>query len=342
MTSVDSHTAGIERVLITGGAGFIGSHLVTRVLGDGCAVRVLEKPGAPTDHLPRERIELASVDIRDAESLVEATRDCDCVLHLAANPNLWARDPGEFEAVNHQGTRNVLAAAWRNDVKRFVHVSTESILTASDSDETITESTRTRLEDMPGPYCRSKWLAEEAARRDASSGRPVVIVSPTVPVGPGDVHMGPLSRMICDFCNGRIKGHLDGDINIVDVRDVADGIWAAALRGRSDQRYLLAGENLTILEFMTLLAELTGLPVPRWTVPYRLALGFAFLEELYCTYLGKKPPMATVTGVRLTRRPFRFDGRRSSEELGLEMRRCRDAVAEAIEEFTELGHVRRP
>ncbi|MHC4520615.1 MAG: NAD-dependent epimerase/dehydratase family protein, partial [Planctomycetota bacterium] len=93
------------KVLVTGGAGFIGSHLVEQLVAQEHAVRVLEKPGAPTSHLPQDDIEIVLADIRDAEAVEQAAQGCDVVLHLAANPNLWARDPGEFEQVNHQGTR---------------------------------------------------------------------------------------------------------------------------------------------------------------------------------------------------------------------------------------------
>ena len=90
---------------------------------------------------------------------------------------------------------------------------------------------------MLGPYCRSKWRAEEAAAEAAQDGDPVVIVRPSIPVGPGDRHLGPPTRMICDFCNGRIKGHLDGDLNFIDVRDIAAGIRAAAQHGLSQPRW---------------------------------------------------------------------------------------------------------
>ncbi len=157
-------------VLVTGGAGFIGSHLVEQLVVEGHAVRVLEKPGVPTAHLPEDNIEIVFADIRDAPAVEQAAQGCDVVLHLAANPNLWARDPDEFEQVNHQGTRNVLAAARTAGARRTVHVSTESILASPRSKAAITEDTRTALGDMLGPYCRSKWRAEEAAGEAAEAG----------------------------------------------------------------------------------------------------------------------------------------------------------------------------
>lgn len=332
---------GGERVLVTGGAGFIGSHLVEQLLAADQRVRVLEKPGVSTDHLPEGDIEVVPADIRDAEAVRRATRGCDVVLHLAANPNLWARDPDEFEQVNHQGTRHVLAAARGAGVRRTVYVSTESILAPPRNKGVITEDTRTSLEDMLGPYCRSKWLAERAASEAAEAGDPVVIVRPSIPVGPGDRRLGPLSRMICDYCNGRVKGHLAGDLDFIDVRDVAAGIWAAAQHGQIGRRYLLVNEHWTILELLRYLAEVTGRPAPTWRVPYFLAISFAHVEELFCRYVSGKLPMATVTGVQLTQRSFRFDGRQSAADLGLgTMRCCRESIAEAVRWFRESGDAR--
>ncbi len=332
---------GSERVLVTGGAGFIGSHLVEQLVAGDRTVRVLEKPGVPTTHLPENDIEIVFADIRDAEAVEHAAHGCDIVLHLAANPNLWARDPDEFEQVNHQGTRHVLTAARAAGARRTVYVSTESILAPPRTQGVITEDTRTSLDDMLGPYCRSKWLAEQAACEAADAGDPVVIVRPSIPVGPGDHRLGPASRMICDFCNGRVKGHLDGDLNFIDVRDVAAGIWAAAQRGTIGRRYLLVNEHWTILDLLRFLSKLTGRPVPRWRVPYVVAISFAHVEEFFCRRVTGKLPMATVTGVQLTQRSFHFDGRRSAEDLGLPaMRCCRESIAEGLRWFQSSGHAR--
>jgi dihydroflavonol-4-reductase len=326
------------RVLVTGGAGFIGSHLVRQLVAANHAVLVLEKPGAPVSHLPQEQIEIVFADIRDGAAVARATRGSDVVVHLAANPNLWARKPDDFEQVNHQGTRHVLEAARMAGARRIVHVSTESILATAHSQEMITENTQTSLSDMIGPYCRSKWLAEHAAHQAAEAGQPVVIVRPTIPVGPGDVRLGPLSRLICDFYNGRVKGYLDGSLNLIDVRDAAAGIWAAAEHGEIGQRYLLAAEDWTIPGLFRLLAKLSGRPAPRRQVPYVLALAFAYLEEQICSHFTTAVPIATVTGVRLTQRHFRFDGRQSARELRLQpMRDCGAAVGEALGWFRAAG-----
>ncbi|MCH2133782.1 MAG: NAD-dependent epimerase/dehydratase family protein [Phycisphaerales bacterium] len=315
-----------KTILVTGGAGYIGSHVVQQLHQRPCTVRVLDRPGVDTAHLGPAEIRTA--DIRDAVAVREAADGCDIVLHLAANPNLWARDPHEFEAVNHQGTRNVLQAAADVGSERTVYVSTESILTPRRKTEVISEDAMTELGDMVGPYCRSKWLAEQAAFEAARNGQPVVIARPSIPVGPGDHHGGPLTRMIRDFQAGRIKGWMAGDLNLIDVRDVASGIITTAERGEIGEAYLLVNENWTIREFLHLLAEFTGRRAPRFRVPYHVALAFAHCEEAICRWRRNgHVPMATVTGVKLTRRCFRFDGHVSARRLGLApYRDCRESI----------------
>lgn len=315
--------------LVTGGAGYIGSHVTAGLVRRGWAVRVLERPDAVIDHLPKG-VEVQRGDIRSGDDARRAVAGCDVIFHLAANPNLWARDPNEFETVNHQGTRRMLEAASEAGARRFIHVSTESILTSPKSREVINERTPLRLNHAVGPYCRSKMRAELAAMEFAQRGLPVIIASPTVPVGPGDWKYGPLTRLISQSVQGKVRGYLDAQINIVDVRDVAEGIIAAALRGRVGQRYLLAGENWTIPELFGAFSRITGVPVPRWRVPYPLALSFAWLEEHYCRWRPGRMPMATLTGVRLARRPQIFDASSTIAELQLQFRPCIDALRQQV------------
>ena len=152
-------------VLVTGGAGFIGSHLVGLLVELGADVRVLERPGARVDHLPLDRIDVVFADVRDRAAVEKAVRDCPLIYHLAANPNLWTHRRGHFTQVNYQGTVNVLDAALAAGVRRILHTSTESILTRAQQTDAIREDQQVRLEDAIGPYCRSKLLAERYAFR---------------------------------------------------------------------------------------------------------------------------------------------------------------------------------
>jgi dihydroflavonol-4-reductase len=325
--------------LVTGGAGFLGSHLVERLLADGRPVRVLERPGAPVEHLPLDRIELVRGDIRDAETVRKAVRDCAFVYHLAADPHLWRRDRAEYDAVNHVGAVNVIRAALDHGAQRVLHTSTESILTSREFKGGAVEKLRFRESDMLGPYCLSKFHAEQAAFRMAEAGAPVVVVSPTLPVGPGDRHKTPPTRMAVAFCRGELPAYLECQFNLVDARDVARGMMLAMDRGRTGIRYLLGGENHRLSDWLRMLGSETGRPIPRWTVPYGLAWSVAWFSECWADHVSGRMPMATVTGVRLTRRCMYFDPAASLEELGLQPRSIRESARDAVAWYREQGWI---
>jgi len=323
-------------ILVTGGAGFIGTHLVSMLVEQGEQVRVLERPGAPVSHLPLNRIDLVWADIRDRDAVSKAVIGCRQVYHLAANPNLWAYPRGLFHQVNYLGAVHVLDAALATGVSRVLHTSTESILTRARQTAAITEEQQVTIRDVIGPYCRSKFLAERHAFRLAQAGAPIVIVNPTLPIGPGDLGRSPPTQMLLDFCRGRRREYMEAQLNLIDVRDVADGMVRAMERGRPGTRYLLGHENLSIRQVFAHLSRLTGLPEPHRRVPYPLALGVAYISEFVADLVTHHPPAATITGVKLTQRRMHFDARRSLEELGLQPRPVAQSLADAVAWFREM------
>ena len=322
-------------ILVTGGGGFIGSHLVNQLVAAGERVRVLEEPAADVGHLPLSAIELVRGDIRCVEEVRDAVRDCRQVYHLAANPHLWTRVPSDFDAVNHQGTCNVLNQAIRAGAERILYTSTESILAGAMVRGQIVENLRLNGERMIGPYCRSKLKGEQEAFRLADAGAPVIVVCPTLPVGPGDYHLTPPSRMTLAFCRGKLPAYLDCEFNMVDVRDVASGMCAAMKVGRPGVRYLLGGVNLRLIEWLTLVGRLAGRKVPRWEVPYSIALLVAYASEWAADHLTGRMPLATVTGVKLTRYSMHFTAEKSRKELGLVSRGVEESARDAVAWFRQ-------
>jgi dihydroflavonol-4-reductase len=322
-------------ILVTGGAGFIGSHLVRCLLERGERVCVLEHPAARVAHLPLDRIDLVRADIRDRPAVARAVRGRRDVYHLAANPNLWTQRRGSFLQVNYLGAAHVLEEALAAGVRRVLHTSTESILTRARQTVAIAEDQEVSVREVIGPYCRSKFLAERHAFRLARGGAPVVIVNPTLPVGPGDFGLSPPTRMLFDFCRGKRREYLDAELNLIDVRDVAEGIVRAMEQGQPGRRYLLAHANLSIRAVFSILARLTGWPEPHRRVPYPVALAAAYVSEWVADVVTHRAPAATVTGVKLTRRRMHFDGRRSLEELGLQPRPVEQSLADAVAWFRE-------
>jgi dihydroflavonol-4-reductase len=232
---------------------------------------------------------------------------------------------------------HVLEAAAAAGARRILHTSTESILTRVRQTGPIAEDQHVSLRDVVGPYCRSKYFAERHALKLARAGAPIVIVNPTLPVGPGDFGRSPPTQMMLDFCKGKRREYLDAELNLIDVRDVAEGMHRAMQRGRPGRRYLLGHENLSILAVFEILADLTGLPRPRRRVPYGVALAAAYTSELLADVVTHRMPAATVTGVKLTRRVMHFDARRSLEELGLRPRPVAESLRDAVTWFHEIG-----
>ncbi len=326
-------------ILVTGGGGFIGSHLVEQLLIEGKAVRVLERPGASTSHLPLDSIDLVYADIRDRDAVDQATKGCEFVYHLAADPNLWRKDTREFDAINYHGALNVIHSALENGAKRVVHTSTESILTSKDFDGGSVEELELKESDMMGPYCLSKYKSDKAALELANNGEPVIVVCPTLPVGPGDRSLTPPTRMALAFCKNEMPAYVDCRFNLVDVRDVAKGMILAMEKGRPGIRYLLGGENYRLADWLQILGKEINKPAPRFTVPYAMALSVAWFSELWARYVTGKMPLATITGVKLTKRSMHFDPQPTLTELGLSPRPAEESARDLIDWFRNVGWI---
>ena len=329
-----------RRALVTGGTGFIGGHLVRQLLDDGHEVRVLDLDATPNLD-PRATFIPGS--ILDAGVLRDAAAGVEWVFHLAANPNLWAADRAGRFAVNHEGTCRVIEAAAR--AERIVHTSSAAVLVRrGDRGEAMLDESATRsLDEMCGPYCRSKLLGENAALAAAGRGLPVVVVSPTLPIGAGDHRLTPPTRMLLDFLNGAIPAYFEFTMNLADVGDIARGHVLAAERGRIGERYVLGGTNAKLSRVLGLLHELTGLPMPAARIPYAVAIAYAAAAEFLADHVTRRPPRACTTGVRLAASGGPVTSAKAGRELGYVETPLRTALARAIDWLVAENRVsRRP
>ncbi len=247
-----------QTALVTGANGFVGAHVVLALVARGTHVRAFVRDGADTRALDSVDCEIAIGDVRDLASVERAVRGCDEVYHVAADYRLWVVDEAPMYAANVEGTRNVLDAARRAKVAKIVHTSTVGALGIG-ADKVGREDTPVTLEDMVGPYKRSKFLAEQVALEAAREGLPVVIVNPSTPVGTLDYKPTPTGRVIVDFLNRRIPAFMETGLNLACVEDVARGHLLAAERGRIGEKYILGGENLTLEAMLQRLAKLAGI-----------------------------------------------------------------------------------
>jgi dihydroflavonol-4-reductase len=324
--------------LVTGGNGFIGRHLVRLLRDRGDRVRVVDLDGGAP---PMDGVEQIVGDIRDADVMRRATDGAAVVHHLAAIPDLWRRDTDDFTSVNVEGTRIVLDAARAAGVRRIVVASTESILKSwrGSGPPGIGDAfDRLSPADVPGAYCRSKLAADRLVSQAARAGAPVVIMHPTMPIGPGDRRLTPPTAMILGFLRRRHPAYYDAAFNLVDARDAAAG-FVAAEATPPGSRFILAGENIRLGALLRRLEAMTGIAMPRLRLPYGAALGYAAVVETWATLVSRQPPPATVAGVRLVRTPLSFDSAESWRALGLEPRALTDSLGDLIADLTSRALV---
>lgn len=325
--------------LLTGGTGFVGAHLARALVRRGDRVRCLVRTGSRLDNLEGLDVELVLGDLQDPASLRRATAGCRQVFHCAADYRLWAPDPAEIYETNVQGTCNVLEAAAEAGA-RTVYTSSVGALGLHPDGSPADETTPVSLDDMIGHYKRSKFLAEREAERAAAGGQDVVIVNPSTPIGDLDIKPTPTGQILVDFLNRKVPAYVDTGLNLVDVRDVAEGHLRAAETGRHGEKYILGNRNLTLKEIFDMLAEITGLPSPRIRLPHAIPLAFAQVSELWASLRGK-PPRVSPESVRMSMKRMFFDAGKAVRELGMPQSPVEDALERAVRWFRDHGYAPR-
>jgi dihydroflavonol-4-reductase len=330
------------KALVTGGTGFVGSHVARALLDDGVAVRVLARPGSDRRALVGLPVEIVEGDLAEPRSLPATLAGVDELYHVAADYRLWAPDPAVLYRVNVGGTRALLLAAAVAGVGRVVYTSSVGTLGLPADGTPGTEETPVQLADMVGDYKRSKFLAEHEAADAAGRGLPVVIVNPSAPVGPWDWKPTPTGRMLVDYLKGWMLAYLDTGLNIVHVRDVARGHVLAARHGRPGERYILghADGNLALRAIFERLAPHTGIAAPRLRLPHGAALALGVGAELVARVTGKEP-IASRTAVRMAAKRMFFDPAKAIRELGLPQTPVDQALRDAVDWFWANGYAPR-
>ncbi|MFN3325252.1 MAG: hopanoid-associated sugar epimerase [Bryobacteraceae bacterium] len=323
----------MKPILVTGATGFVGWHVARKLRERGLPVRALVRPASKLCEIDAEAV---SGDLRDTDSLDRALAGCGVVFHVAADYRLWAKDPEELYRSNVDGTRNLLEAARKAGVERFVYTSTVGCIGIPE-DGHGDESTEVGIGDMKGAYKRSKFQAEQVALEYARKGFPVVIVNPTAPVGDHDFKPTPTGKIIVDYLRDGMPAYLDTGLNLVDVRDVAEGHLLACERGRVGQRYILGSENLTLQEIFERLERISGLPAPKRKIPYSVAYAAGICSTAWARLTGKDP-RAPLDGVRMARKKMFVTSRKAMSELGFKPGPAEGALRNAVEWFRGNGY----
>jgi farnesol dehydrogenase len=306
------------QVFVTGATGFLGTPLAAELVRQGYAVRALTRRHSDREGLG-DRITFVEGDIRDPESLRRGMQDCSRVFHLAAYARMWAPSADVFYAHNVQGLRNLLDAALATGVERVVW--TSSIVTLGPTppgvlgDETLIRTT----DRFFTAYEASKTAAEEEALRRADAGLPLIIVNPTRAYGPGKLTEGnSVARLIDLYRKGKMPFLLNGGRNVGNyafVDDLVRGHLLAMERGRPGERYILGGENVTLLQFFGLVDEATGRRHPKLSLPGGLARLWALAQELAVRYAGIYPQI-TRGWVDTFLADWAFTSAKAERELG--------------------------
>jgi len=312
---------------------------VARVLAAaGADLRLLVRPRSVLSNLQGLGGEQVTGDLREPAGLERALSGCDGVFHVAADYRLWIPNPAEMYRSNVEGTRALLRMAREQGVRRVVHTSSVATMGFRKDGQEVDEETPVTLSCMIGHYKRSKFQAEQVAFEAARDGQDVVVVNPTTPVGERDLKPTPSGRIIVDFLKKKFPAYVDTGLNLVDATECAQGHRAAFEKGRSGQRYILGGENLSLKQILDKLAAITGLPSPTVRLPYFFALATGVVSEMVTGRMLGREPRATIDAVRMGRKKMWVRSAKAERELGWKATGVDGALRRAVDWYRANGY----
>jgi dihydroflavonol-4-reductase len=277
-------------------------------------------------------------DMRDVKAMTKAMEGVRHVFHVAADYRLWARDPSEIVRNNLDGARAVMEAARTTGVERIVYTSSVAALKPV-AGRAVDETSRHDEVTVIGVYKKSKLVAERLVERLAGEGLPVVIVSPSTPIGPRDIKPTPTGRIIVEAANGRMPAFVDTGLNLVHVDDVAQGHLLALDKGRIGENYILGGEDVRLRDMLALIAPLVGRKPPRVRLPRAPLYPLAFGAEAFARMRGKEP-FLTVDALKMSKYLMYFSSEKAKAELGFQARPFARGIEDAISWFRQAGYIR--
>ncbi len=329
----------MAKALITGGTGFIGSHIARLLVAEGHSVRILHRENSKLTALEGIPFESALGGLReeDMPALIRASEGCDWVFHVAAVADYWRADKAQMFEVNVSGTRRILAAARTAGTKRVIFTSSAAAVGMNPDGRPSDEATRFNFPPDEFPYGYSKVLAERAVSDAVWRGQEVVTMNPVAVIGPGDLNMISSSFIIQIKKMGILVPVTSGGIAVSDVRDVARWHVLAAQHGRVGERYLIGTANYPYSLWFSMIAEAVGVLRPRLMVPDFL-IPFAAQVIDWLRKRGIETPVDAVQ-TRMGVRKAYFDCRKAWGELGNPQIDMRRSLMDTYDWYTENGYL---
>ncbi len=326
------------RAFVTGGTGFVGSHVVRSLLESGYKVTALVRRSSNLGNLRSLEIDIVKSDLNDP-NIWKQMQGCNYLFHVAAHYSLWQKDRDLLYRHNVEGTRNILAAAQKAGIERTVYTSSVAAIGVGKSGKVVDENHQSPVEKLVGDYKKSKFLAEQAAKEAAKQGQDIVIVNPSSPIGPLDIKPTPTGDIILRFLRRQMPAYVDTGLNFIDVRDVARGHLLALEKGKTGDRYILGHQNLSLKQLLEILSEITGIKAPQISVPAFLPLSVAWIEEKILAPMGKTPTVP-IDAVRMAQQPMYYDASKAIRELSLPQSSLKVALKDAVDWFVANGYVK--
>lgn len=332
----------MKKALVTGAAGFIGSHVVRELLKENVEVRAMVRPGESLTNLSGLEIETVQADILNQSAVEKAVNGVDTVFHLAAIYSIWMKDWSTIYEVNIQGSRNVLWAALKAGTQRVVYTSSIAAIGTSPGKQLSNEKTPFNQYDLGNHYVLTKYLSQQEALGFAKNGLDLVVVNPCFPFGENDIVPTPTGKSILDVISGLARFHYKGGINIVDVNDVAKGHVLAAKKGKTGELYILGNKNLTMGEFIRTVNTIAGYPDRKLPgLPVATLKAGTSVLKLWSDHISHKPPLSTPAEIHYTSQYLFFDVTKAKTELGLELSPVETSIEKSIQWFRENGYLKK-
>ncbi|SER41510.1 dihydroflavonol-4-reductase [Nitrosomonas sp. Nm51] len=324
--------------LVTGATGFLGSAVMHSLLKAGHDVRLLARANSDRRNIENLPVEIAEGDLRDHQSLEAAVSGCDYLFHVAADYRLWVPDPQTMYAINVHGTKALIIAAANAGLKRIVYTSSVAALGLTSDGAPADETTPSNLESINGHYKRSKYIAEQTVKELTDQHQlPLVIVNPSAPIGPRDIRPTPTGRIVLDVMHNRMPAYVDTGLNVAHVDDIAYGHLLACEQGKTGERYILGGDNMTLLEILETLDDILDQRKHRAALPLSLMFPVAWLMEKIAL-ITHKEPRATLDSLRMARKLMYFTSDKAIRELGYQFRPARLAFEDAVKWYQDNGY----